>query len=120
MNAKEALEKLCKLGTTKDLDVGFNFNGWTRTEIMERYKPIIETALKDYENLKLKHKSMQDAVLDDFKKLKAIEIIKEKKVDVDWLLFSIEEKENPLSYYNYFNANKLSETEFDILKEVLK
>lgn len=38
---------------------------------------IIETALKDYENLKLKHRSMQDAVLEDFKKLKALEIIKE-------------------------------------------
>ena len=37
---------------------------------------IVETALKDYENLKLKHRSMQDAVLDDFKKLKALEIIK--------------------------------------------
>ena len=40
---------------------------------------LIETAIKDYENLKLKHRSMQDAVLDDFKKLKALDIIKEKQ-----------------------------------------
>lgn len=48
----------------------------SRVGLHEDDYKIIETALKDYENLKLKHRSMQDAVLDDFKKLKALEIIK--------------------------------------------
>lgn len=65
---------------------------------------IIEEALNDYENLKLKHKSMQDAVLEDFKKLKAFDLLI-KKLDTETLLHWLKEHS--------------TEEEFDFLKEIL-
>ena len=51
--------------------------GYTSTsQYLEPFMTEIEKELKDYENLKLKHRSMQDEVLNDFKKLKALEIIR--------------------------------------------
>lgn len=70
-------------------------------------KEIIKSALEDYENLKLKHKSMQDAVLDDFKKLKALEIIK-KYFRIDGLIEFL-----PKETQNRFKED------FDLIKEVL-
>lgn len=80
---------------------------------------LIETALKDYENLQLKHRSMQDAVLDDFKKLKALEIIKEKSVDVFQLQIAI--KLTNLNEYNerHTKCLQLTQEEYDLLREVL-
>lgn len=80
-------------------------------------KKIIETALKDYENLQLKHRSMQDAVLDDFKKLKALEIIKIKEVNVFIFLHS-----GDLETYNDMveDNRKLTLEEYNLLKEILK
>ena len=48
------------------------------------------------------------------KELKALEIIKEKLVDVNWL-YGCEELED----YNWCNNCELTQEEFDLLKEVL-
>lgn len=95
-------------------------------------KETIDKELKDYENLKLKHRSMQDAVLEDFKKLKALEIIKKKRVDIHKLLLLIEIPINDdLQLENYNNSvtntnsylpncsRYLTQEEYDLLKEVL-
>jgi len=78
---------------------------------------IIETALKDYENLQLKHSSMQDVVLDDFKKIKALEIIKEKNVSIVWLKNCKDRSE-----YNDLadKEEQLTQEEYELLKEVLR
>jgi hypothetical protein len=77
---------------------------------------IVEAALKDYENLQLKHSSMQDAVLDDFKKLKALDIIKKKVSDINWFKCC-----NSLEDYNGSvpSYKQLTQKEYDLLKEVL-
>ena len=91
------------LEAVKDLREVKGFND----EEYNKRLDIIESELKDYENLQLKHKSMQDAVLDDFEKLKALEIIKK--------------------YYYYDKTLGLlhrggieTQEEYDLLKEVLK
>jgi len=95
-------------------------------ENTNEYK-VIETALKDYENLQLKHRSMQDAVLDDFKKLKALEIIKKKKCiyilalkrSANWRAYN--EFILPLNRYNGITLfDRLTQKEYEFLKEMLK
>ena len=85
------------------------------SEFEECYK-IIEQELKDYDNLKLKHISMQDAVLDDFEKLMALEIIKKKKVNVFIFLHS-----GDLETYNDMveDNQKLAQEEYNLLRKVL-
>ena len=103
---------------SKELDALENIKHYdSRVGLHESDYNIIETALKDYENLKLKHRSMQDAVLDDFKKLKALEIIKEKRVNVQELYYSdnVEEYNEHISH----SEKPLTQAEFDLLKEVL-
>ena len=46
--------------------------------------------------------------------LKALEIIKERKVEVLWLI------NKPLENYNKYHFNELSQEEYDLLKEVIK
>ena len=57
------------------------------------------------------------------KSLKALEIIKEKRVSIDLLLICFETKK-PVKYYNEsllaYNSGKLTQDEFDLLKEILK
>ena len=78
---------------------------------------IIETALKDYENLQLKHRSMQDAVLDDFKNLKALEIIKN-NFEITKLP-RIDIKNKKVTFGCLVQKKSLTLEEFDLLKEVL-
>lgn len=90
---------------------------------------IIETALKRLEELEIenskqfKEKWVQDNLAMTFElnvvkdKLKALEIIKEKRVDVDRLLRS-----KDLGEYNFSNAyvyQDLTQDEYDLLREVL-
>lgn len=83
---------------------------------------LIENALKDYENLQLKHRSMTEQVFNDFKKLKALKIIKEKSVDVGFLQYS-----SSVDLYNHYivehawtkHTKILTPEEFDLLKKVL-
>lgn len=57
------------------------------------------------------------------KSLEALEIIKEKEVDVHYLLICIEQNINPLQFYNEYmkehNALGLTQEEFDLLKKTL-
>ena len=106
---------------------------------------IIETALKNYQELLerpcvlvgRKHghtKALIDVIsknykeikiisLEDEKKLKALEIIKEKRVNVFWLMECISCYTNALEKYNEEVLCKdidcLTQEEFDLIKEVL-
>ena len=81
---------------------------------------IIATALNDYEVLKNDFISMRDF---KYEQLDALEIIKEKQVDVHYLLICIEQNINPLQFYNEYmkehNALCLTQEEFDLLKKTL-
>ena len=89
---------------------------------------IIETTLKNYNELQNKYDELETEYLDQQrsmlkydevkeKKFKALEIIKEKEVVIPILLRS-----NILDEYNnnpMFVSKKLSQEEYDLLKEVL-
>lgn len=81
---------------------------------------IIATALNDYDILKNDFISMRDF---KYEQLDALEIIKEKQVDVHYLLICIEQNINPLQFYNEYmkehNALGLTQEEFDLLKKTL-
>lgn len=114
----EALRNLTQIayGSSDDID-----------DKIKNYFELIKKSLKDYENLKLKHRSMQDAVLEDFKKLKALEIIKKKEVNVstfvaykcyedylnDWNILIKEVRRTMIG------EKKLTQEEYELLKEVL-
>ena len=135
----EALERLFCAGR---LDLDYVLNGKQNQD----YK-IIETALKDYELMKqpkiiFTDKKISDDDLEKFKnlgvivgnleqskieplfdnetqkKLKALEIIKEKKIDLDLLKIS-----DDLDDYNFMcdmcYKNILTKEEYDLLKKVL-
>lgn len=100
----------------------------------ERYE-IIETALKNYEELKIVAKPLTNeekkSINSVARRLKALEIICKRKVDI-WKLYDAINvsadawKGHELHFYNeYFkhpNAQyrKLTQQEFDLLKEILK
>ena len=81
---------------------------------------IIAAALNDYEILKNDFISMRDF---KYEQLDALEIIKEKQVDVHYLLICIEQNIKPLQFYNEYmkehNALCLTQEEFDLLKKTL-
>ena len=97
------------------------------SEAQEEDFNIIETALKDYEKLKLKGDEIKDYLyyshkefLEDRKKLKALEIIKKKQVDVGALY----EFEFDLEWYNKYvkeinGTPTLTQKECDLLKGIL-
>jgi len=72
---------------------------------------IIEIALKKYEVLQEVHKDFIDK---NIKKLKALEIIKEKRVNVRFLISC-----KTLKEYNDVISDHLTQEEYDLLKEVL-
>ena len=122
-----------------DLLVIWATNGYTACDMKEAKelaKPI-ETALKEYEQLKVdydeldrihdelvKHKNKE---LDDVvRKLKALEIIKNKRLDVSFFINRIEKK--PEFYSTAESMNKsfikittepLTQEEYELLKEVV-
>ena len=51
------------------------------------------------------------------KELKALEIIKDKRVNVEWLLKCF--KDYDLETYNTYQTKPLTQEEYDLLKEVL-
>lgn len=87
---------------------------------------IIETALKRLEELEQKHNKLlynyQELVHcgleSEQKKVKAFEIIKEKRVDVNWLLACFTHTKE-LESYNQDRRHKITKEEYDFLKEVL-
>lgn len=83
-----------------------------------KLKEIIKAALKDYEKKTKLAKEYAD-VDNVAKRLKALEIIKEKQVNVQWIMVCDTYKD----YYKRFNEffiEYLTQEEFDLLKEVLK
>lgn len=86
---------------------------------------VIETALKDYETLKLKDEEIKEyksysheQFVQERKQLKALEIIKEKQVNVLMIKLTCKTVEE----YNHLIQPKwrtLTQEEFDLLKEVL-
>ena len=89
---------------------------------------IIETALKEYEGAKNHIKALNEERIENSLKLKALEIIKEHRLDIDWFLQFVEQD---ISYQHYVYCveqgdNKfakrflLSEEEYELLKEILK
>lgn len=88
-----------------------------------RARKIIETALKDYEKKTKLTKEYKD-VDNVTKRLRALDIIIEKRVDVDYLISCIEQDISSLLFYNqYCEENHcpiLTQKEYDLLKEVLK
>lgn len=87
---------------------------------------IVKNALKDYEK-KTKLAKEYDDVNNVAKRLKALKIIKEKKVDTSLLRQVFDNEKhipNPLFYYNNFVDNysshyPLTQEEYELLKEVL-
>lgn len=97
---------------------------------------IIETALKDYQTLKIKYAELETEYCDKQrsmlkydeekqKKLKALKIIKEKEVNIPDLLDCIRNEkgdyiEDALKQYNMFQSTRwqLTKEEYDLLKEV--
>ena len=77
---------------------------------------IIETELKKYEKI-LTEFDIYAKVLNTENKLKAFEIIKNKVVDVCWI---IEMKNKTLEDYNKAHVYELTQEEYDLLKEILK
>ena len=104
----EALERIRKARYFVDFELNANVGEDYKEEL-----DIIETALK--ENIELK--KCIDLIGDietNNKKLKALEIIKEKKVYPSFLLNT-----KNLEEYNKEVIQKLTQEEYDLLKEVL-
>ena len=98
----QALEKLVDRLAIKKYDENGNLIYWQSTTDNEY--PIIENALKKYKVLQEVHKDFVDK---NIKKLKALEIIKEKVLDMD--------------YFNIIADNcNLTYQEYNLLMEVLK
>lgn len=92
-------------------------------EEMAQCLDIIETALKENAELKKMIRNFNEAIGEPMiitpsieKKLKALEIVKNKRVDVGCLL-----KSKDLEDYNFFRYGKwrLTQEEYDLLKKVL-
>lgn len=82
-------------------------------------KKIVGTTTVD----KALERFLLDACPEVKKKIKALEIIKEKEADLGSLLFYIRSSNHPLAFYNKGIVNekkKLTKDEFDLLKEVMK
>lgn len=85
---------------------------------------IIENALKEKIELEEENKALiesndllNEALIEDQKKLKALEIIKNKKVNLEYLK-CCQNYEQYITICSY--GNEITEEEFDLLKEVLK
>ena len=132
-NAKNELTPLVALEIIKAIfgELGENWEYMTVKEAYPTEINVIETALKENEELKQElvewkarfsndyiGKMVEAKVGAEYKQLKAFEIIKEKRVDVRLLL-----KSNDLQHYNnvaeFMGYEKLTQEEYDLLKEVL-
>ena len=152
MTNLEKLQKIASFRVDKIYDIKFDngdrkhYEYETIRDLFPEYFAEIETALKNYEELTSKpiilyygrthghtqalidmvfknYKEVKITNLEDEKKLKALKIIKEKKVDVFGLICCIQLNEyTALETYNMKeNCHNcfLTQEEFDLLKEVL-
>ena len=109
------LEALEKIGNAKTKDT--SFGDTIKTNLTKQYK-IIETALKEYEGAKNHIEALNKERIENSIKLKALEIIKEKRVDVDYLIESVSLEEYN-KHIQYCYGSLLTQEEYDLLKEVL-
>ena len=115
---EEKLTPLQALETIKDVSLSL---GNILNDVYDAEINVIKTALKRLEEI---DNSIgygggvyaTGGIID--KKLKALEIIKNKKVDVSWL-FS-REVNDYIDYNVWSGAKNLTQEEYDLLKEVLK
>ena len=128
----QAFRKICK-----------NLNSYEFTDEYKNNKKLIETALKNYEELTSKpiilygrthgntqalidtvcknYKEVKITNLEDEEKVKAFEIIKKKRVDLEFLFEEWEEENWEFAFENY-NMNheiELTQEEYDSLKKVM-
>lgn len=101
----------------------------SKEDIVVERKQIIEDALEDYEDLMEQYELVMDLIeqyelkiKNKSKKLKALEIIKQKEVDAGLIM----ETPNVAHYNRYFEhskiislTKKLTQEEYDLVKEVL-
>lgn len=150
LNIKEnkMSKKLTPLQALEDLisfiGSGFVADTHELCEYVAKRKEIIETALKNYEELTSKpvilcerthghaqalidmisknYKNIKITNLEDNKKLKAFEIIKKKRVFIGELLQSdsLEEYNDYVEEQGRYDEDKLTQEEYDLLKEALK
>ena len=92
----------------------------------------VEEALKDYESRKVFLDNVDNNVVvfepkevweEKNKKLKALEIIKSKEVDVSWFKYCLQTRRNDTTALRAYNANgdiEITVEEYELLKEVLK
>lgn len=135
-NPLEALERLMKDYYEMCLDTGNNDDEYQKNNLTSEYH-IIEAALKDYEYLdnfiaRLKKKySIDDLdylehIVNLFtkylivKKLKALEIIKEKRVEIRVIFHTTNAMEYNEKTRQYYDCMPLAQEEYQLLKEVLE
>ena len=115
-------KELTPLEALKTIILGTNVDTYrSSVEEIDNAISIIETALKRLEKIETTtHSVLREDISN---KLKALEIIKEKRVDVDYLITCIERNIKPLQNYNEyikeFYGIELAQEEYDLLKEVL-
>ena len=117
----EALERLYIHLEDDDLSYAWS-------EQAKEDKKIVKQALKDYENLKLSlfphpQKNGEEYRQNAIKRLLALEIIKEKQVDIYLLCTcnSVDEYNSMFEHrFGSYDERALTQEEYDLLKEVLK
>ena len=94
----EAFKKICR-----------NLNGYEYTEEYKKYKKLIEETLKKYNE----------------NKIKALKLLKEKRIDIDLFLTILEDdnQKNKLKSYNFWLQRneklKITKKEYYLLKKIL-
>lgn len=93
-----------------------------RQKDLEAYKGILEVLQKEHEDKNGWHRIAMEWPLKIDKSNKALEIVKNKRVNVDYLYRCIKLSNNPLGAYNnsIFRGSKLEPSEYEILNEVLE
>ena len=132
---KELLEAYNEFLDIIDVPVKNHLLNFNDKSTLERYRVLrtqIETALKDYEHSQKQRelyfkqaKELKTIELDNQKKLKALEIIKEKGFDPYFFEQALKNygiiipNETPCDYYNRMTKANYTEEQFDLLLEEL-
>ena len=92
---------------------------FSRIEKLDRYK-VIEKELKRLEELENENLVLTFGNTVNQGKLKALEIIKEKRIDIDCLIKWLKKDDYELYHHTYLHHREdLEQQEYDLLKEVL-
>lgn len=93
-----------------------------REKDLETYKGILEVLNKEHEDKNGWHRLAMEWPLKTDKLNKALEIIKNKRVNVDHLCLCITISNDPLGAYNksVLRGSELESSEYELLKEVME